>query len=106
MAVAAVDSSFRVALFSNAGIEPNGGQVDIAGPGVDIYSSWLLPQRYNVISGTSMATPHVAGIAALHAQANPGISAVDLWTRLVKTARPLGLSAADVGSGLVQAPVM
>jgi subtilisin family serine protease len=106
MAVAAVDSSFRIAPFSNSGIEPNGGQVDIAGPGVDVYSSWLMPQQYNVISGTSMATPHVAGIAALHAQANPGISAVDLWTRLVKTARPLGLSAADVGSGLVQAPVM
>jgi len=105
MAVAAVDSSLRVAWFSNGGIEPNGGQIDIAGAGVDVYSSWVLPKRYNVISGTSMATPHVAGIAALHAQANSGIMAVDLWTRLVKTARPLGLSAADVGSGLVQAPV-
>jgi len=105
MAVAALDATLQVAFFSNGGIEPNGGQVNIAGPGVDVYSSWPMPKRYDTISGTSMATPHVAGIAALHAQANPGISAVDLWTRLVKSARPLGLPAADVGSGLVQAPV-
>ena len=105
MAVAAVDSSLQVAWFSNAGQEPNGGQVDIAGPGVDVYSSWILPKRYNVISGTSMATPHVAGIAALHAEANPGITAVDLWTRLVKSARSIGQAAGDVGSGLVQAPL-
>jgi subtilisin family serine protease len=105
MAVAAVDSSLQVAYFSNGGLQPNGGQVDIAGPGVNVYSSWILPRRYNVISGTSMATPHVAGIAALHAQANPGITAVDLWTRLVKSARSLSEPAADVGSGLVQAPV-
>ena len=72
MAVAAVDSSLQVAVSSNAGQEPNGGQVDIAGPGVDVYSSWILPKRYNVISGTSMATPHVAGIAALHAAGEPG----------------------------------
>lgn len=105
MAVAAVDSAMQVAWFSNAGLEPNGGQVNIAGPGVDVYSSWILPKRYNIISGTSMATPHVAGIAALHAQANPSITAVDLWTRLVKSARALGQPPADVGSGLVQAPL-
>ena len=105
MAVGAVDAAFEVAFFSCAGQEPNGGQVDIAGPGMDVYSTWLMPQRYNTISGTSMATPHVAGIAALYAQANPGISAVDLWTRLVKSARNVGLSADDGGSGLVQAPV-
>jgi subtilisin family serine protease len=105
MAVAAIDSSLQVAWFSNGGQEPNGGQVDIAGPGVNVYSSWILPKRYNVISGTSMATPHVAGIVALHAEANPGITAVDLWTRLVKSARSIGLPAADVGSGLVQAPL-
>ncbi len=105
MAVAALESSLQVAWFSNAGQEPNGGQVDIAGPGVNVYSSWILPKRYNIISGTSMATPHVAGIAALHAQANASITAVDLWTRLVKSARPIGQPAADVGSGLVQAPL-
>ena len=105
MAVGTLDSSMQVAWFSTRGIDPNGGQIDIAGPGVDIYSSWIMPKRYNVISGTSMATPHVAGIAALHAEANPGITPVDLWTRLVKTARALSLPVEDVGSGLVQAPV-
>jgi len=105
MAVAAVDVALQTAWFSNAGLEPNGGQIDITGPGVDVYSAWRMPLRYNTISGTSMATPHVAGLAALHIQANPGITAVDLWTKLVRTARSLGLPAADSGSGLAQAPV-
>ncbi len=105
MAVAAVDAAMQIAWFSNAGLEPNGGQVDIAGPGVDIRSAWRMPMLYNTISGTSMATPHIAGLAALHIQANPGITAVDLWTKLVHTARSLGLPPDDIGSGLGQAPV-
>ena len=104
MAVAALDSRLRVAFFSNGGINPNGGGVDIAGPGVDIYSTWPMSRRYNTISGTSMATPHVAGIAALFAEANPRASASSLWSLLVRNARRLALPSRDVGSGLVQAP--
>jgi subtilisin len=104
MAVAAVDSGFAIASFSNAGINPNGGQVDIAGPGVRVYSSWPRPTLYNTIGGTSMATPHVAGIAALHCQADPRITPSGLRNVLAQSARRLPLSSIDVGAGLVQAP--
>lgn len=103
MAVAALDSELRVADFSAASSPVEGGAVDIAGPGVDVYSSWPLPRRYNTISGTSMATPHVAGIAALWSQTT-GASAQTLWDALVQKAMKLDLPAADVGAGLAQAP--
>ena len=45
----------------------------IGAPGVDIYSTWK-GSGYNTISGTSMATPHVAGAAALYIKAYPGVS--------------------------------
>ncbi|MDQ4118643.1 MAG: S8 family serine peptidase [Actinomycetota bacterium] len=64
MAVAAVDRNLAIADFSAASSPVEGGQVDVAGPGVDVYSSWPQPQRTNTISGTSMAAPHVAGVAA------------------------------------------
>lgn len=104
MAVAALDSRMRVAPFSNRGINPEGGQVDIAAPGVEVHSSWPGSGLYRSISGTSMATPHVAGVAALLAEANPKASAAELVSRLASTARRLPLSAMDVGAGIVQAP--
>jgi subtilisin len=104
MAVAAVDQQLRVARFSNAGLNAQGGQVDIAAPGVSIHSTWPRPVLYNRISGTSMATPHVAGIAAQLAEANPAARGAALWALLVQTARRLPLLARDVGAGLVQAP--
>lgn len=103
LAVGALDSDSKIASFSNRGINPNGGQVDIAGPGVNVYSSWPMPTQYRTISGTSMATPHVAGIAALHAEAS-GLRGQELWNLLTKTARRLTLASEDVGAGLIQAP--
>ena len=103
MAVAALNSQLRIANFSNRGINPEGGQVDIAAPGVEVYSSWLMPTQYRTISGTSMATPHVAGIAALDAEAT-GLRGQQLWNHLMQTARRLPLTSEDVGTGLVQAP--
>jgi len=97
MAVAAIDNRLQVADFSNR------GQVDLCGPGVNIYSSWISPDNVNEISGTSMATPHVAGIASLYAEAYPDISAYELWQFLITNARKLNLPNTDVGSGLVQA---
>jgi subtilisin family serine protease len=104
MAVGALDDQLRVANFSDRGLNPNGGQVDIAAPGVRVRSSWPRPVRYNTLNGTSMATPHVAGIAALLAEANRRATPAELWSLLTRTARRLPLSAADIGAGLVQAP--
>jgi subtilisin family serine protease len=104
MAVGAVDSQLQVANFSARtldGIE--GGGVDIVGPGVDVDSSWPMPLRYNISSGTSMATPHVSGVAALLSQAT-GVTGLALWGLLVQTAKRLPLPSVDVGVGLVQAP--
>jgi subtilisin len=98
VSVGALDSLLRVASFSC------GGKVDIAGPGVGVFSSWPRPALHNTISGTSMATPHVSGCAALWAQSNPGLRGPALRAKLVATAKHLPLPARDVGAGLVQAP--
>lgn len=103
MAVGAVDSALAIADFSAASTTVDGGQVDIAAPGVDVYSSWPQPQGTNTISGTSMAAPHVAGIAALWSQ-RTGATGQELWAQLVQAAQRLPLPANDVGSGLVRAP--
>ncbi|HKH18961.1 MAG TPA: S8 family serine peptidase [Solirubrobacteraceae bacterium] len=104
MAVAAMDVQGAIARFSNRGINPDGGQIDIAGPGVDVHSSWPVPTRYRRISGTSMATPHVAGIAALYAAADPSARGAALGRALTSGAQRLTLPSSDVGAGMVQAP--
>lgn len=103
-AVAAVDEALAPADFSNISSGAFGGEVDIAGPGVKVYSSWIAPMRYRTISGTSMATPHVAGVLALLAEAFPTRRGGALIELLQEFSLRLDASSKRVGLGLVQAP--
>ena len=70
LTVGASDRTDAPASFSNYG-----SCVDLFAPGVGITSDWYnSTTATNTISGTSMATPHVAGVAALHLQTRPGDS--------------------------------
>ncbi|MDX1948830.1 MAG: S8 family serine peptidase [Pirellulaceae bacterium] len=80
LAVAATDNQDQFASFSNYGAT----SVDLAAPGVNIYST--VPKSagaYGAKSGTSMATPHVAGAAALLWAANPSLTASEVKSLLL-----------------------
>ncbi|AKD54654.1 S8 family serine peptidase [Spirosoma radiotolerans] len=98
MSVASLDSNLAPSSFSCQ------GKIEIAGPGRDVFSSWPRPTRYRTISGTSMATPHVSGCAALWAETSPNMRGLTLWRKLQASARHLPFPATRVGAGLVQAP--
>ncbi len=65
---AANDVGYAVADFSNRHLNDQGGEINFSGPGQRVFSSYPLPQRTAFLDGTSQATPHVAGIAALMQQ--------------------------------------
>lgn len=98
MSVASLDPTLSPSSFSNF------GKIEIAGPGRDVFSSVPRPTRYGVKSGTSMATPHVAGCAALWAETSPSLRGLNLWRKLQATAKHLPFPPTRVGAGLVQAP--
>jgi subtilisin family serine protease len=93
IAVAASDRSDRLAPFSNHGRTT----VDLAAPGVEIYST-LPGGAYGFSSGTSMATPHVSGVAALILGFAPGMSAESLRRRLLDHAEPVAALADEVAT--------
>lgn len=97
IAVSASDRSDAIADFSSRGPE-----VDLIAPGVNILSTYL-EGAYAWGSGTSMATPHVAGAAALVIWTQPNLSPDGVKSHLALTAEDLELSFSEQGSGLVDA---
>jgi serine protease len=99
VSVAAVNSSAALASFSQ-----RNSQVEIAGPGVSVNSTWN-NGGYNSISGTSMASPHVAGVAALVWSNHPQCSAEQIRNALNATAEDRGAAGRDTsyGWGIVKA---
>ena len=96
LAVSALDPDGTLASYSNYGSE-----IELAAPGTDVLSTWS-DDGYRKISGTSMATPVVAGTAGL-ALAKWDLTHTDLRSHLKATAVDLGLSTDEQGSGRVDA---
>ncbi|MEK6337530.1 MAG: S8 family serine peptidase [Acidobacteriota bacterium] len=103
IAVGSVGQTAAVSTFSNGGVNPNGGEVNIAAPGESIHSSFR-SDSYFRDSGTSQATPLLAGIAALFAEADSTARGQRLVTLLQQFALNVGANPVDVGAGVVQAP--
>ncbi len=93
VSVAATDDRDQRASFSNANSD-----VEIAAPGVDITSTWN-NGAYNTISGTSMATPHVAGVAALIRGRYPTSTAAAIVAKLDGAVDDLGAAGRDSSFG-------
>jgi len=93
ISVASITSTGGLSSFSNYGRN----SVDIGAPGSSILST--VPGGYGVKSGTSMATPHVAGAAALIASAFPSMSNADIAQALLQYAAPTSSLATRVSTG-------
>jgi len=100
LSVAAVHRARRIATFSGRQMDDI-GEVNLSAPGVGVYSAWV-GGEFRTLSGTSMAVPHVAGVAALYLEEQPTLTGLALWRLLEQRAIPMG-DARDFGRGLVQA---
>lgn len=96
IAVGSVTSNRTRSSFSNYG-----SGLELMAPGSNIYSTYP-NSRYTTLSGTSMATPHVAGVAGLIRAANPNISVSQARQILRDTAQEAG-SSTQYGYGIVDA---
>lgn len=100
IAVAAVDYRPEVTWFSSRGPSPLTARPkpDVAAPGGGIYSTQP-DGAYANYNGTSMATPHVAGLAALLLSANPALDAAALHRTITETAKPVSAQGHDIHQG-------
>ncbi len=97
ISVAAVDSRGRMASFSNYGRR----SVHVAAPGVDILSTGV--NGLKSLSGTSMASPHVAGVAALLLADAPGMNYQEIKARILGTSIPTNALRNKVSHGFINA---
>lgn len=96
LSVAAIDINGQLASFSNYGFT----SVHVAAPGVDILST-TPGSNYSFYSGTSMATPHVSGVAALIAASEPNLTPAQLANRIMESGVPNPVLEGKVYSGRI-----
>ncbi len=110
LTIGAVDKTDKIAPFTSKG--PRYGDLglkpDLSAPGVGIVAarSGLSSGSgsYKSLSGTSMATPHVAGAAAILLQKNPNWNGTQLKEALMSTSKKLNYSPYHIGSGRLDVP--
>ncbi len=94
LSVASIDRFNQRSSFSNYGLTT----VDLGAPGTDVYSC-SPGGLYRTLSGTSMATPHVSGVAVLVLSRNPTLTALELKQRLMDTVEPMAALASNTVTG-------
>jgi subtilisin family serine protease len=94
ISVAALNRNDELASFSNYGLK----SVHLAAPGAEILSTWL-KGSFEEHSGTSMATPEVAGVAALVLSVDPNLSVKELRERLFKSVDKLNSLEGKIATG-------
>ena len=95
IAVAATDRNDNRAVFSE-----KGDWLDVAAPGVDILSSYKgVSNSYSILSGTSMAAPHVTGLVALMYALDPNLTPLEVRSLLQQNAKDLGTVGFDSNYG-------
>jgi thermitase len=95
ISVAATDQNDLLASFSHFGLV----SVDLAAPGVNIWSTVNVAGQYGVMSGTSMATPHVSGVAALVKSVNPTLTSVQIKNIILSSVDARGSLSGLVSTG-------
>ncbi|MGW6446178.1 S8 family serine peptidase [Lentzea sp. NPDC055074] len=108
LTVGAVDRNDGIAPFSSRGPAADGAvKPDVTAPGVGIVAAEAGTQGHVAMDGTSMATPHVAGVVALLKQQHPDWSGARLKATVMASARANpSLTAFDQGAGRVDVPKM